>query len=106
MLSLPSNVGVPLVVRLVSLVEGRAVWCVWCPRVRIGSGVLCCPTLPLRCPALHCVHCHGMLVGLCLVAGLCYCGMAVTVCVGAERRWCLVLAVNPSCVVGCGMAAV
>lgn len=36
--------------------------------------------------------------------GLCHCGMAVMVYVGAEERRCLLSAVNSSCVAGCGIA--
>lgn len=92
------------------LVEWRGVCVVVLPRVRIGSGTLCCPApfhivcSPRIVPALLfclCVCCHSI-VGL----GLCLCDRVVSLwngdvdlCVGRKGVWCLLFTVNFLCVV-------
>ena len=51
----------------------------WCPRVRIGSGVSHYPRPLLLCPTLHCARCHSI-VG----SGWCLCGRFVSLWNGGE----------------------
>lgn len=70
--TLPSNVGVPLVWYRRPSLNGEGGVCVM-PRSRGGSGILRCPVPLLYCPFLQCVCCHSV-VGL----GWCLCVRVVS----------------------------